>query len=333
MGNRIIWTIISVILWIPLICCTNDGSQSFEELMVIVDSLEADSSFVEAKAFIEANWSSGDHEFERLQELVYLNEKLLLYEDNLAIWDSGHVKDFFFLIHPDLPRFRPYTGFTNFMQIAQRNQLLRAEAIQQARTTWEILPPLRKDVEKTYPAVFIFHGGGSSLQKARARWKFSDSFRDSTIIVYFQSYRNYTSNTYGWRTGDQRGLMELDSCFRDILTQYPIDETQITLSGISAGASIAIDVGLRGTIPSARVVAFCPGYPRDVFKDSLVIPDPPFIEIIAGETDFYGDPQVTLCESLERLEISYSYRIIEGLDHDLPGDYEEFIYTAMFSGN
>ncbi len=201
--------------------------------------------------------------------------------------------------------------------------------MKQARTTYELILADREEKDDTCPTLVIFHGGGSSLEKAKKRWNFSDEFSRNVHVIYLQSYRHYGSKTYGWLTGDSRTHLELDSCFQEILANVSIDPTRIYLTGISAGASMAIDVGLRGTIPSAQVIAFCPGYPKDVFADGLVIKEAPHIGVIAGEADFYRSRQITLGEALEMNKIPHSYQVLEGVGHVLPMNYEEFILEAM----
>lgn len=310
-----------------LMACGSDPSP-FSEFCIQLDSLQQDSSFQEARALVKDQWDAyPDHEFELIQEMVHLNEKLGRFEDNLMLWEAGHKQGFFFLVHPRLPRFQPYTGFDQFDAIATTDQELRAAAMREARIKYEFHEWTLNSSKA--PTLVIFHGGGSSLEQAKARWAFSDDFLNKANVIYLQSYRHYTSKTFGWRSGDKRGMMELDSCFQLIQSEFSIDPSRIFLTGISAGASMAIDVGLRQLIPTTMVIAFCPGFPQEVFKDQRISSNPPMIKVVAGDVDFYHDRQIMLVDSLRANGIPHTYTIIPEWGHALTPEYEAILTEAM----
>ncbi len=295
-----------------------------------VNRLESREQFVAAGQLLGKNWRRyPEKRFELIQKMVVLNEKDGHLQKNLVLWNEGHSEGLFFLIHPNLPQYKNYLEIPGFDITAIIDQQLRVAALGKSQTRFVVRPAVSVVENRCTGTLFIFHGGGSSLAEAQNRWEFSSEFQSQFNLVFLQSYRFYDCRSYGWRTGDDKGLAQLDRCYQLIKELIAVDPQNTYLTGVSAGASMAIDVALREIIPARGIIAFCPGFPRDVFNENLIVNNDPVISIVAGEEDFYRRRQTELMQTLDSTGFEYISEIITGFGHDLPGNFEEYILSAV----
>jgi predicted esterase len=263
-----------------------------------------------------------------MKEMIYLNEKTGQHQKNLEIWEKGHQKGYFFLLSPRIPKYEPYLEYAKFDELVSRDEFLRSDAFKESQTIYEVVLPEKYDATRKYPLLIIFHGGGSNLNRSRNSWEIVPPLNADFITIYLQSYRCMDSNTYGWLSADERAHQELKGCFDELIKQYPVDLSSIYLSGISAGATMALDVAFSGTLPVRGVIAFCPGMPRNMTIESIVTTQPK-VYMLAGENDFYRPKQQELIDLFQKTGIDYTYNIIPGMGHEFPGDYEHILQESL----
>ncbi len=161
----------------------------YEDFYENVLKLEKENNYDSALVIVENNFDQyPEEEFDLMKELEYLYRKTEQYEKSLDLFALGHENGYFFLLHPNLPKCAPYVKYKRFNELVEKDTELRAEAIINAETRYEIVLPENYDPNYTYPLFFILHGGGSSLQKARERWIIPDEIKSNYIIVFMQSY-------------------------------------------------------------------------------------------------------------------------------------------------
>ena len=64
-----------------------------------------------------------------------------------------------------MKQFEPYLEFSEFDSIVKKDGALRAAAIEEAETLFEVVPPENYQAGKKYPLFMILHGGGSDMAK------------------------------------------------------------------------------------------------------------------------------------------------------------------------
>lgn len=151
---------------------------------------------------------------------------------------------------------------------------------------YEIVLPSNYSAEKVYPLLFVFHGNGRNLQKAKGVWT-SDVMKDKFIVIYLQSYIFMNQYNYKWKQKDGKTDKEFKEIYELIIKKYNIKRNQIVFSGMSAGGFIAIDYAFNQFVPISGLILNCPVIP-DV-SDSLItkyIVGKNKIGIITGEKDF-----------------------------------------------
>ena len=309
--------------------CEQGQILDFSDFEQQVNQLEEEGRYQDAIQLTREVWDRfPESEFDLMKEMIYLNEKTGQHEKNLQIWENGHQKGYFFLLSPRIPKYEPYLEYTLFDELVSRDESLRSAAFKESQTIYEVVLPEQYDAQRKYPLLIIFHGGGSNLNRSRNSWKIVSPLDTDFITIYLQSYRCMDSNTYGWLSADERTHQELKGCFDELIEQYPADLSHIYLGGISAGATMALDIALSKSIPVKGVIAFCPGLPRNLTEKSIITTQPK-VYILAGENDFYRPKQQELVGIFEKTGIKYKYKIIPGMGHEFPGDYEQILQESL----
>lgn len=199
-------------------------------------------------------------EFDCLQARIEDNEAYGRYEENRWLFEKGHHEGYFFLLHPSLPSCQPYTSYDWFDPVSAMDLSLRDSANRTATTTYILHYPKGYDPHKIYPLLMVLHGGGSNAEKAQEHWK-SPLLENHFIVAFLESYRHYTSQTYGWKPGDSRDRSEFNRCLKEIIQTNPIDTSFLILAGISAGASMAADLFVNEIVPANGLIAISPLMP------------------------------------------------------------------------
>ncbi len=160
-----------VILMIMTCCRVNNKIDTYEQLIDSVNSLEEKELFHEAGELLLSNQKlSATNSFSFKKELIYVNEKTENYTANLDIFREGHQEGKFFMINPRIPKFKPYLNLPDFNEIAQRDMFLRDSTNKVSTAQTQVLMPQNIRDGRVYPTVFIFHGGGSNIDRARKNW-------------------------------------------------------------------------------------------------------------------------------------------------------------------
>lgn len=325
--------IASVLVVINLFLCITLSAQKldFEKFIVTINQLEKEGEFEKALDYLNIHRNNHpDKYFELSKEEIYINEKLQKFEENLKVFMAGHEKGYFYFIHPDIPKFKPYKELAGFKSISENDIKLRERALLKSKIIYDIELPKLYSEDRLWPICLIFHGGGSNLEKVQEHWH-SDKFNSGFIKIYFQSYRHYDSKTFGWTSGDERSDKQLSELFNEILNNYSIDTTKILVCGISAGGTYAIDISMRQVVPVARFIAFCPGIPKILGTEHL--PNIQELKVkgfmIGGTKDYYLPQQKQMSDVFNQLNISFKHIVIENMEHQYPDDESKWIDEAL----
>lgn len=295
-----------------------------------INLLEKDGDFEIALEFLKIHRNTfPDKYFEISKEEIFINEKLLKFEDNFSVFEAGHKKGYFYFIHPALPRFKPYEQFAAFDTVFKTDTKLRENTIKNANTIYEVQLPLNWSKSIIYPLCFIFHGGGSNLERVKKHWH-SDKLDSGFIKVYLQSFRHYDSETFGWRTGEKRTDDDIQKIYDELKAKYKIDTTNTIVCGISAGGTCAIDLAFRQIIPVKGFVTFCSGISENI-KPDIVKQRNETVRgfIVGGENDHYLPKQKQMTEIFDLANFEYKHHIVKDMEHQYPDNENYYINEAL----
>lgn len=318
------------LLIVPLLLA--HGQQlSFESFMDQLNILEREGKFTGAQEYLFSYADSFPGQWFALsKEQLFLNEKLLAYQENISIYKEGHRRGYFYFLHPAIPRYKPYLELPGFEDLVETDRQLYEKSLEHSSTLYQLDLPSGFNPNKSYPLFIIFHGGNSNFQRVRKHW--SEELLDKQFIkVYLQSYRHLDSETFTWRSGDPRSDRDIKKILEEIRLAYPIDTGRIIVSGMSAGATYAAGMALRGLIPVSGLLAFCPGLPGEMKSMDFFSPHGSGIRIylLGGEKDFYLESQRELTAILDELGLEYKHLIVEGMAHQYPEDEARYIREGL----
>lgn len=307
----------AMLFFVPLLTAQEFQINGFEEYLRLVNELEQSGNYNQARLLTKQVWQDfPEQKFELYKEMAYLNEKTGNLDANLELWRLGHADGYFFLLDKRMPKYKAYLKKPEFEILARDDSRLRKMAMQKNRTRAVVELPPGFDNSRSWPLLFILHGGGRNLQTVKRDWK-RVPVMDQFITVYLQSYRSIDWNTFGWTSGDQRAHREIRAIYDSLSTIYTTDRNGTVLAGMSAGATMALDIVWRGILPAAGIIAFCPGLPHHI-PDTLPFPESARVFMIGGETDYYRPKQELLQQRFERQGIVHRYRVLAGLGHRFP---------------
>lgn len=306
----------------------NFKNNTFIDLENNITELENSERYEEAISLIEnVKDRFPEKEFELIKELTYLYDKVGKYEMNLKLWKYGHTKGYFFLLNERVINYNSYMKLSDFDSIIIKNAVIREAALKKSKLIYKVIKPDNFRDQDHYPLFFILHGGGSNLEKVMNRWKPLPGKEYNFITVFLQSYLNYDSKNFGWRSSDKRIYNDIRNCFSEITEVYNIDTSLIVIGGTSAGGTMAIDIAFNNIIPVSGIIGFCPGKPRDfkLSKTNKKIK----IYMLGGEHDFYLEMQKEMAELFNQVGLFYKHIIVPGMGHEFPATYQENIKEAL----
>lgn len=313
------------LVFITIIISSCSGDSHYERFLDEISDLEKNSDYGLAREQLKLKMHLyPDNEFDLLKELVYLNEKLGYYKENLELFREAHARGYFFLIHPAMPKYKPYMELEDFASISERDLELRDSTNSVSIPVYDVILPLAHKKNKSYPLLFIFHGGGSNIERAKDYWT-SEEIDNKYIRVFLQSAIHSDFNTYGWKNSDSSAVAIINEAYEYVRTSFSVNTSNIYICGISAGASSAIYSACTGNIAAKGLFVVCTGIPEDLtVEDYARVSDISFI-IIGGETDYYRPRQNRLLDSLKKAELDYEYILIPGMGHQYPDNFSKLL--------
>ncbi|MEJ2635870.1 MAG: hypothetical protein P8184_11335 [Calditrichia bacterium] len=96
---------------------------------------------------------------------------------------------------------------------------------------------------------------------------------------------------------------------------------------ISCGAT-AVHIAVSRVIPVSGLILFCPGIPLNLRAEKMS--GSPFrVYMLGGEADYYLPKQKQLAAIFMQTGVPFIHRIIPGMEHGFPEDYEQALREAI----
>ena len=304
---------------------------SWDQFRDSLHALKQDSMYAMAREYLTANRESFKDEWFKLsKEEIFLNEKLGMPEANLDIFREAHDRGYFYLIHPELPKYRVYTDLPGFPEISDTDLKLREAANADSRMLWDIVTPVNFDERRKYPVILLFHGGGSNLERVKKHWN-NTQLKEQFIRIYVQNYLHYDSETFGWRSGDEQAFQKLQFLFAAFLENFRLEEPELYLAGMSAGGTFAIDAAVRQILPVSAFITFCPGIPGILGSEHHHEIQATDVRgfMLGGEQDYYLERQKQMMHVFREKGIECHHEIIQDMGHAYPKDEQRWIDEAL----
>ncbi|MBD3376200.1 alpha/beta fold hydrolase [candidate division KSB1 bacterium] len=309
-------------LWIVLWFYAQPWCNAQTRTGLQADSLISSGNQIKATKFLESVLSETETRlFETSKALANLYRDHKQWEKCMDLWEWGHERGFFYLLHEGLPIFQPFRSFDRFDSLVQKDQSLRRQALESATCKMEWILPDSFDAATEYPVVLILHGGGSTMDRVKGEWQGVLETQE-LIALFIRSYRHYDWGTFGWRGSDSLAEHQIGRLYDDFCTKVPHRSDQLIVAGISAGGHVALDLILHNVIPATKAWLICPTLkPKDYTEAELEWARSMNIRIYVtlGESDSRLTNQQQMIRQLESTGLSI-FKEIQNMGHAYPTD-------------
>lgn len=302
-----------------------EGSNSFDELDKLsreyVQTNKLDSAIYVMQYALRA-FPEYDEKATYILDFLYLRTN----QDSSALknWTYGLKKRYFYGLNNWHIKNR-FKKNPEFARLAKLDKQIGDSLNELSHIKYEIVLPDNYSAEKVYPLLFVFHGNGRNLQKAKGVWT-SDIMRDKFIAIYLQSYIFMNQYNYKWVQKDSKTDQEFKEIYELILEKYNINRDQIVISGMSAGGCVAIDYAFSQFVPITGLILNCPVIPS--VSDSLIVKyvvGGNKIGIITGEKDFALNDQKGLINRIEKINGKTKMTINSAVGHQFANDFSTLL--------
>lgn len=242
----------------------------------------------------------------------------------IAIWSYGQPKGYYFALN----RYNNNEGFKNnekFIALAERDKQIGDSLNNLSHVEYEVSLPENYSNDSVYPLLFVFHGGGSSMNVSKAMWK-SEIMNENFITVYIQSYIIGFRYAYDWVLNDEKTNKEIREIYKSIIDEYSVNKDKVYFLGFSAGGKIAIDYAFNDFVPLSGLILNCPDVPS-ISDDSITefANKDNRLVIITGELDWALDKQKELVSRINKAGEISKIRIEEGIGHTYSTDFPSLL--------
>ncbi len=243
-----------------------------------------------------------------------------------AVKDKGFWYSSAYLNDDDLEPLRIRPEFVSLVTICrEREKTVQNDAFSESKL---VLPRASRNGGK--PALVVaLHGNQLNISTTEREWC-RDSLSDC-LVALPQSSHAICTGAYSWvdpAIGSHEVIPHLDG----ILKKGIADPTRVILGGFSAGGRVALHMLLKGKVRAKGIILLGPFLP-DLVAMGPMIPDLRSagvkVYLICGDDDkdCYGYTN-GLAALLEASEVPFRYRIVSGMGHCYPADFDEELSKA-----
>ena len=301
------------------------GSNSFDELDQLsrkyVQTNKLDSAII-AIEYGMREFPEYDQKASYILDFLYIRAN----RDTSALknWAYGLKKRYYYGINNWQYEDR-FENNAEFDRLAEIDKQIGDSLNDLSHMKYEVVLPSNYSAEKEYPLLFIFHGNGRNLQKAKRTWT-SDVMKDKLIVLYLQSYIFMNQYNYKWVQNDDKTDKEFKEIYELIVEKYNTNENQIIFSGMSAGGCCALDYTFNQLVPVSGLVLNCPVIPA--VADQLIsqyVLKKNKLGIITGEKDFALKDQKELINKFDKIGGETKMTVNKGIGHQFPKDFSSLL--------
>lgn len=242
-------------------------------------------------------------------------EKEFWYQYNYLIEDE------------DLKSLNKYKEFGELLDICKKREL---EAKRNEKPDLKIIIPDKMNEQYAHPLIIALHGDQENIKITEDYWS---SYVDKNFILALpQSSQIQFSEGYEWKD-IEKGARELKEHYESILEKYNIDLDNIIIGGFSAGGRVALYSILKDIIQVKGFILVAPWLPEiDEWAPLLYRIRGKGIKgyVVCGDKDddcYECTRRFT--DLLSSKKISHEIKILKGLDHDYPDNFNEILPKAI----
>jgi hypothetical protein len=243
-----------------------------------------------------------------------------------AVIDEGYWYSAEHLGDDDLEPLRSRSEFQSLVELCSRRE---AEAGQKAFSEMDLIQPRSQINTAKAPLVVAMHGNQLNILTTRLDWC-GDSLSDCFIALP-QSSRAVCSGAFSW-VDPAAGVQEVKHHMDSIFHRHEVDRDRVILGGFSAGGRVALHMVLNGKVKVKGLILLAPWLPDLVALEPML----PILRtegvkayLICGDKDpDCFESTNRLAESLKANDVSFCYRVVSGIGHWYPSDFDLLLGEA-----
>lgn len=217
-------------------------------------------------------------------------------------------------------------------KLKERNDLIIAQAQEQAKLEYSVHLPIGYAEEKQYPLFFVLHGDGGNIEEFSEYWESDVFLQKGFIVVYIQSSQVLRHKGYGWLKNPEITRRDVLSCFDLVSKKYLIDNSCILIGGFSGGAIAAVDISVSNVLPIKGFISLCPEIKPDSFtKENVESAVNRGVKgvFMEGEKVIPMPDEEEMIKIFKEVGLPFQYIINKGIGHRAPDDFSEKLNEAL----
>ena len=188
--------------------------------------------------------------------------------------------------------------------------------------------PTDYDKDKTYPLMFIMHGGIGNIPDLQYSY-LSEKLQKDFIVAYTQGdvFRGSFSRAYDFENWEA----PLVNVYQEIISKYAVDTTQVIIAGPSAGGYRSLILGLYNSIPAKGLLLSFAVYPTDLDSTLFIKAAEKGLKValLCGENDWAIQQQKKLGFQLDQYGIRNRFVVFPETGHEFPENWPYYLDTSV----
>jgi predicted esterase len=230
----------------------------------------------------------------------------------------------------DLDRVRERSEFKTFL--AECNRLKHAAGAT-AKPELIVLTPTDYSLGEVQPLMIVLHPRGEDFEDLVRLWKHALS--KGIVVAFPRSSQLLSSHSRCW---DElaRSEREVADAYLQLKSRYKLDPTKIILAGFSQGATLAIYLALKRSLPVLGFIAVAPASTiipshSEEFLSFVKATKSPGLKgwLLVGDKDRFFERIEILHSSMKQEGLRSEYVVEPGLGHDYPDDFSVRLGSAV----
>jgi len=269
--------------------------------------------------------------------LIYWNlsfhyASLEQYDKCFEILKQGQKEGLFYYTRTGSRAFPSYLveleNLEGYEAFIEQNTALREEASKTTETEYMIQLPDDYNENTKYPLIIIMHGGIGDIRSMQYNY-ISKKLNSDFIVAYFQG--SNISGSFSRRFAREDWQGEIKQGYKQIISKYPVDTSNIILAGPSAGAYRSLVLGLNNEIPAMGLLLSFTVNPR-VWDSTLYIKSAERglkVALLCGENDWAIQQQKKLGYWLDKYGIKNRFVVFPEEGHGFPENWPYYLDTSL----
>lgn len=311
----------------------NRASSYFDTIDDQAEAFYDEEKYAEAVVVLESAYEEFPEQYFNITwRLLLCYRELGQFDKCLEVIESSLQKGYFFALQ--WKSWDPIRTVEDAEGILEKNEQLKAEAKKKARMRYVVHLPDDYTKSKPYPLFLTMHcdsGFFGNIELHKRNWKPDVMLKQGFIVIYVQSSQVLSYSGFGWEMDIEQSRKDIQQCYDEIATSYPVDTKNVILGGFSGGGLVSIDLALNSLFPVKGFVALSPDKPRDFSKEICEKATQSGVRGVIMEGELASvEPDIQEMETtFKAVGLPYELIINKGIGHWYPDDLPEKLERAI----